>query len=185
MSFNALVLAGGQSKRMGRDKALLTLPNGQPLYRHAIELAGQAGAGRVWLNSNSIDATGTNVLRDTVENAGPVAGIQVGLQATGATPLLVIPVDMPGLDADLLRQLVTFGLGNACSCYFNEQCLPLFIYDTLGTLAQLNKSLGNTRAPSIWQVAKYGNAQAVAASGQNGLENLNSYEQWQDFVSKL
>lgn len=107
-SFSAVLLAGGESKRMGRDKAFLEFDS-VPLWRRQMATL-QA------LNPNTIfiagrlqgEALGTNceIVADARENAGPLAGL-VGALRRCATPLLLaLAVDLPGMNADYLRGLI-------------------------------------------------------------------------------
>lgn len=51
-------------------------------------------------------AAGLRRATDRVEGAGPLAGIEAALAATGSDLMVIIPVDMPLLAPDLLRLLV-------------------------------------------------------------------------------
>jgi molybdenum cofactor guanylyltransferase len=111
MPIAALILAGGQGRRMGgADKAFLTL-HGKPLIAHVLSrLAPQAT--RIAISANGdparFAAYGLPVLPDTNPGAGPLAGVASGLRwaaAIGAEALATLPVDTPGIPADLLAQL--------------------------------------------------------------------------------
>ncbi len=100
----------GQSRRMGRDKALL--PWGQQrLVDHGLRLLQQQCA-RVLLSSNStiaqLPAT-VPQLPDTLPDAGPLGGLLTGLEwlneKTDDEWLLSCAVDTPGAPADLLPRL--------------------------------------------------------------------------------
>jgi len=107
MSFSALILAGGQSKRMGRDKAWLET-GGQPLLARQIALARESGAREVFVSGRpgrDYSAFGCPVLLDQFPDAGPLAGIERGLDATSSPLLLVLAVDLPGLKVELLQRL--------------------------------------------------------------------------------
>jgi molybdopterin-guanine dinucleotide biosynthesis protein A len=103
------VLAGGQSRRMGRDKAAL-LVAGEPLWCRQARILREAGAVTVGL----VRRTGQpdlwlpadiHLWHDTVPGAGPLAGVQAAL-AGGATGFVaVLATDMPKIDADWFRQL--------------------------------------------------------------------------------
>ncbi len=107
MNFSAVILAGGQSRRMGRDKAWLPI-NGQPLLLRQIDLVRQLAPLEVFI-SGRIDTDYTRlscpVLHDRFADAGPLAGIECALHAASSPLLLVLAVDMPGMTASLLRRL--------------------------------------------------------------------------------
>ncbi len=107
MNFDAVVLAGGQSSRMGRDKAWLEV-QGQSLLARQIQLARAVGAAEVFISGRADQdyaPLGCPVLTDNFPKAGPLAGIESALQIGRNPLLLVIPVDMPLLTAAALEQL--------------------------------------------------------------------------------
>lgn len=108
MNFSAVILAGGRSSRMGRDKAWLEV-GGRPLIARQVELVRQVGANEVFI-SGRVDADYTSfhcpVLKDRFPEAGPLAGIEAALTAAGSSLVLVLAVDMPHMSADVLQQLI-------------------------------------------------------------------------------
>ena len=106
----AVILAGGEGRRMGgADKALLDL-GGRPLIAHVLDrLAPQIG--RVVISANGDPArfafTGLEVLADEA-SLGPLSGILAGLRCardSGAGLVISTPVDAPFLPADLVARL--------------------------------------------------------------------------------
>ena len=109
-NLTALILAGGQSRRMGHNKALLRLhPDGPRL----IELVVQAVTPlttRVVLSTNSPEEyawLGLPSVPDRVAGTGPLAGLEAGLARLTTGHLLVLGCDMPFVVTDLLRFLVS------------------------------------------------------------------------------
>src|SRR5579859_2029055 len=101
----AWVLAGGQSSRMGSDKALLNL-EGVPLILRATSAAATV------CNSVSLvgdpakySNLGFPVVADEFEGCGPLAGIEAALRATSADWNLILACDMPRLETDILESL--------------------------------------------------------------------------------
>ncbi len=108
MNFSAVILAGGQSRRMGRDKAWLPL-DGQPLLARQIELVRELAPEELFISGRSdTDYTrlGCPVLTDEFTDAGPLAGIATGLAAASAPLVLVLAVDMPDMTSAALRRLL-------------------------------------------------------------------------------
>ena len=106
----ALVLAGGQSRRMGRDKALEELAGRTLLSRGLDRLRPQADALAVsgGRRPGRLCIDGLPVLPDG-DGDGPLAGVLAGLDwaaALGARVLLTSPVDTPFLPDDLAARLV-------------------------------------------------------------------------------
>jgi molybdopterin-guanine dinucleotide biosynthesis protein A len=105
-------VAGGASRRMGRDKALL--PWGESdLLGHALARLGKvvpevrilAGSARRYADR------GVAVDLDPVPGAGPLGGLQAALEAAGGRPALLLAVDLPLVPAGLLRHLVALAAG--------------------------------------------------------------------------
>lgn len=116
-----VVLAGGQSRRMGRDKALLTW-QGRALIEHQMALLEAAGVDEVRVSGERPAYHG---IADVLAHAGPLAGIAGVAQAiTGDAHLLVIPVDMPLLTPALLSRLRTAKPQATC-LIFSGHILPL------------------------------------------------------------
>lgn len=107
MNFSAVILAAGKSSRMGRDKAWLEI-GGQTLLTRQIELARAAGANNVFISGRAdadYSSFAGRVLQDRFPNAGPLAGIECALDATTASLLLVLAVDMSEMNAAFLKKL--------------------------------------------------------------------------------
>lgn len=99
------VLAGGKSTRMGRNKALLRV-DGEPLWRRQLRVLKEAGAKPVFLvQAPGQRALTHGVLRDTIRDAGPLAGLHAALAQCPGTHLAVVAVDMPRIEADWFTRL--------------------------------------------------------------------------------
>jgi len=100
-----LVLAGGRSTRLGRDKVALVLA-GQSLLARAAGLA-ERFCDRVVVSGRDPAGLGLDLpwLPDEVPGQGPIGGILTGLARLGG-PLLVLACDLPRLDAATLARLV-------------------------------------------------------------------------------
>lgn len=104
-TLDVVVLAGGGSRRMGRDKAVLPL-DGQRLVDHVAERwAGVAQ--RVMVASGARSLGRDDEVDDALECTGPLAGILAALRASRADQLAVVPVDAPHTDPRVLQRLAT------------------------------------------------------------------------------
>lgn len=111
-----VVLAGGRSTRMGRDKALIRL-DGESLIRRQLRLLQETGVQRLSVAAgerrvgSALHAEiphGVDWLTDARPDCGPLAGIAGALAGlnSGETHLLVLAVDLPRLEVGLLGQLI-------------------------------------------------------------------------------
>ncbi len=107
MSFSAVILAGGKSSRMGRDKAFLEI-GGQTLLARQIEIVRAAGASEVFISGRAevdYSSFGCRVLKDNFPDAGPLAGIEAALVTATNPLLLVLAVDLPTMTVEFLQRL--------------------------------------------------------------------------------
>lgn len=109
LRFSAVILAGGASSRMGRDKAWIEL-DGRPLLRRQLDLARDAGADDLWISGRpDTDYSGLEapVLLDRTPGLGPLAGLHRGLEAARHELVLALAVDLARLTPDWLRLVVS------------------------------------------------------------------------------
>lgn len=134
-----LVLAGGQSRRMGQDKALMRY-QGRTLIDNASLLLQSASCDKVLISRNA-----PGFLNDKIEDAGPLSGVHAVLDALfqsdnhngNPCELLVLPVDMPQMTPELLRILVSRGREAEKACYVEKRFLPFYLPVTQDTKALL------------------------------------------------
>ncbi len=103
---NAFVLAGGQSSRMGRDKALLEI-TGRPLVEHVLDLLRSLDLSPRICGSRPDLARFAEVVPDNFPQSGPLAGIEAALAVSDSELNLFVPVDLPGLPGGFLRWMMT------------------------------------------------------------------------------
>jgi molybdopterin-guanine dinucleotide biosynthesis protein A len=107
MRFSAVILAGGTSSRMGRDKAWIEC-HGRPLILRQIETVQQLEPAEIFLSVRGpydYASLGWPALLDTFPGQGPLAGIERALEVMQSSLLLVLAVDMPHVTAATLRRL--------------------------------------------------------------------------------
>jgi molybdopterin-guanine dinucleotide biosynthesis protein A len=105
----ALVLAGGQSQRMGQDKALLHLQDGETLVEHALAVAAAVAPEVKLVGPRARYAQFSwagEVVEDVFAGCGPLGGIHAGLVASNTDLNVVIAVDMPAVTGKLLEFLL-------------------------------------------------------------------------------
>lgn len=104
-----LVLAGGQSRRMGHDKALL-VRDGQSQLSYVASLLGQV-TDKVFVSTRGDQQDDTERARfanivDRYDNIGPVAGILSAMDEYPEPDWLVVACDLPNIDSRTLEYLV-------------------------------------------------------------------------------
>jgi molybdopterin-guanine dinucleotide biosynthesis protein A len=99
------VLAGGNSSRMGRDKALLELA-GRPLAWHAVTKLQRVCADVQILSGRQELEEFAPLVRDMHEGCGPMGGLETALGHSWHEWNLFLPVDMPFLPSAFLDNWV-------------------------------------------------------------------------------
>ena len=116
-----MVLAGGRSSRMGREKALLTVEEGssETWLDRAVGTLLNAGASAVWISVRDpaiFQETGKNaagMISDLTPDLGPLGGLKSVLQVLSdreglreGDGVVVLPVDMPSMLPETIQRLV-------------------------------------------------------------------------------
>lgn len=104
-----LVLAGGESRRMGRDKALLHR-GAQTQLAYIVDLVGQY-VDKVFVSARADqrddpERSQYNLIIDRYTNLGPVAGILTALREYPEVDWLVVACDLPNVDSETLETLL-------------------------------------------------------------------------------
>ena len=115
-SLSAMILAGGQSRRMGRDKALLKLPNGQPLLQRTAQVAQQLTSDILVVTPwperyRPILPPAVCLVQETVQapsaavkRLGPLGGFAQGWSQVRSDWCLLLACDLPYLEPIALQQ---------------------------------------------------------------------------------
>lgn len=111
-AMTSIVLAGGKSFRLGRDKALETI-GGRFLIEHVIGRLSLLGNEIIVVTSqtNTLPYLGVKQLTDIYIDKGPLGGIYSGLRAAPCFHSLVVGCDMPLLNVALLRHIMELSPG--------------------------------------------------------------------------
>ncbi len=104
-----IVLAGGQSRRMGQDKALVGFL-GEPLLQRIVQRVQQACPPVLVVapeeRRTALESLGLRVVADRFPHGGPLAGLHAGLLAAGDGYHFVISCDQPFVEPALVRHLL-------------------------------------------------------------------------------
>lgn len=178
----AVVLTGGRSRRMGRDKA--RLPWGATsLLEHVLE-AVRAEFDSVLLSAAAADEypdLGVPVVADPVPGAGPLAGVVAALEAVDEDWLFATACDMPCPDAAVWRALAARahadsdaivprtarGLEPLCA-FYHRRCLAAFRRRLETTHRALHEAVADVQATIVEA------DQLPAGAGARAFVNVNT-----------
>jgi len=175
-AWTGVVLAGGRSMRMGRDKATLSW-QGRPLLEHMKALLLATGAAQVVVSGEQPDHDG---VADPCPRQGPLGGLHGVAQALGDRQLLVVPVDMPALTRDLLARLLDAAPA-ACVILAGHHLPMRMTLDAAsrGLLAEWLQDPSGPRSLRAFQQALHLREIPVAADEMAALANCNTPAEWE------
>ena len=103
----AIILAGGGSSRMGRDKSMLPVA-GRPMIEHVYEQLRPYFTQTLVSSNNAAahDFLGATVVADDLAGRGPMMGIVSALRASANDVNFVVACDMPEIDTALMRSML-------------------------------------------------------------------------------
>lgn len=135
----AVILAGGKSRRMGFNKALLSV-GGRPLIRILIERLLPLTS-QILISANdtsNFQFLNLPIIPDYYREQGPLAGLHAAMTRHVSQLYIVLACDLPNLQESLLRHMISViegfdaaiprsqnGLAHPLCAVYRRTCLPL------------------------------------------------------------
>lgn len=107
MKISTVVLAGGESRRMGKDKGTL-LFRGKPLWQIQVELLWKLKPTEIFVSARTDPAwrpADVQFVADDPPSRGPLSGLAASLAQMHTKHLLALAIDMPFITEKYLRFL--------------------------------------------------------------------------------
>ena len=147
MKTAAVILAGGMSRRMGRDKAALPFGEETMLSHLVHTYQPYFDVTAVSLNiPGRFDTAGAMEVVDRRPGEGPMAGLEAAFLDTGADVIFLTGTDLPFGDPALARHLVeSLGTHDICLIRSDKGPEPLFAVYSSRCLSAIRKSLEEGR----------------------------------------
>ncbi|MBM3788959.1 MAG: molybdenum cofactor guanylyltransferase [Acidobacteria bacterium] len=183
------ILAGGRSRRMGRDKALITV-RGKPLIQLVVDCVREV-TDEVFICSDErakYSFLNLPVIEDVYKVRGPLAGLHAAL-ASGSRPLvLLLACDLPNIHPRLLENLLSFAEGHdavvpcatdgrpqpLCALY-RRSLLPLVSAQIEGEILEMAALLSHRSARVRWVRPHEGIFQDADLANLNTPEDLQRH----------
>lgn len=186
----SILLAGGLSSRMGEDKAELQF-EGKSLLQCGINLLETIDSELTLVSGRQ---GFPNSVIDIIPYLGPLGALYSCLdyllkhEKLNNSPLLIVPVDMPLLNQDILTVLLT-NLGNQDACSFEGEVFPCVVRASESLLQYIkgvfdeNYELKNKR--SMRAVLRFCNSKVISKSlfEERVFENINTPEDYKKVLS--
>lgn len=172
-----VVLSGGMSSRMGRDKALLKY-EGQTLLALSDKRLHELGCYTVLVSCNHGGG-----IPDLLPNIGPIGGLHAVVNymlsnSVTASWLVITPVDMPLLKKENLEALFQQAKHVQSSVFFNESPLPCIIPYSSELADTLDRLLASDEKKSVKNLLRTLNAKAINCPTPQNMINTNTPEEW-------
>ena len=104
--YSLLLLVGGKSSRMGKNKAEL-LYDGMTFVEQLITKAEAVGLTQIYVSGYQQEHGNVHIVWDEYPNRGPLGGLHACMKVIETPYCLVLPVDVPQIPVDVLERLLT------------------------------------------------------------------------------
>jgi molybdenum cofactor guanylyltransferase len=187
MNISAVLLAGGQSRRMGRDKATIVF-RGKPLWQIQLDLLHKLQPAEIFVSARTDPAwrpPDLTFVPDEPPSRGPLSGLTATLARIRSNHLLVLAIDMPSMNEDHLRYLCDKIEPGRGVLPMGNQAEPLAaIYPVEAHVEFVNALSGADFSMQTLtnQLVKMGALRAIRMSQQEQrfYRNLNEPDDWDD-----
>ncbi|WP_422658646.1 molybdenum cofactor guanylyltransferase [Paenibacillus sp. EC2-1] len=113
IDLTGIVLSGGSSRRMGRDKAMLPVGSVTSIERTALSLRAVCREVLISIsNPKSYEFLGLRTVRDIYIGKGPMAGLHACLNRSETAWNMVVACDMPFVSAETMQALIQIAAGD-------------------------------------------------------------------------
>lgn len=178
-----IILTGGQSSRMGSDKASMML-NEKSFFQHVAEAVSPVVSTVFMVSDNpEHDKFGVSRIEDLMANAGPLSGVYSGLIHSSTNLNLVLSCDIPFIKTKTLElllntsyshydivQLMSKGKTMPLIATYKKHCAPVFLELLNSGERRLRKAIERLKTKTIEVDGK----QAYQVQNINTKEQLNS-----------
>ena len=189
---SAIIMAGGESSRMGKNKALLTI-NGKPMIRHLYDTLMQfcdeiiisASKTEETLISKETLISNARTVVDLKTGQGPLMGIYSSLHASSSRVNFIVACDIPTINLSLMRRLLSWShrYDIVVPSFNQEEYEPLFAVYTKEAVTAARTLLdnGQRRISGLFPLCK---TKVLEISGGKWYANLNTPEDYHCFIQE-
>lgn len=168
---SGIVLAGGKSRRLGRDKRALQLGSSRPQLEETVSRLSEAVAEVIVVAGGDLMSVAdllraaprlTSIVPDLQTGMGPLGGLCAGLQAARFEAALVVACDLPFLSVSVLRYLLDYageydllvprragGRLEMLHAVYRRTCLPILRSRLERGQLSLNGAIGDLSAAGL------------------------------------
>ena len=181
----AIIMAGGDSRRMGMDKSVLAI-NGKPMVEIIAEQL-RTSFSQTLISANDAEKfafLGLQIVPDRIQGQGPLMGIASALEASANEVNFVVACDIPHIDLAYVRKMLSRAKGAdiVIPRSRDKEYEPLFAVYNKSALEAINKVLrtGGRKISDVFTRCKVSYIELKADS----FANLNTKAEYEEFCKK-
>jgi molybdenum cofactor guanylyltransferase len=185
MQATAIIMAGGDSRRMGEDKSMLPL-GGQPLIKRIYDQI-RPHFDQIIISTNAPEKhgfLGAEIVSDKVSSQGPLMGIFSALEASANEANLVVACDIPRVDMALVKRMIRerCGADIVVPRYSQGRIEPLFGVYCRSALTAINQTLeaGKRKIADAFGLCRIKYIDLDSAEELNNLNTMADYIEFAD-----
>jgi len=181
----AIIMAGGDSSRMGVDKSMLQIKD-RPLIKHICDQL-RGTFEKILISTDDVEKyafLGCDCIPDKMPGQGPLMGIASALEASDNELNFIVACDIPHIDIRFVRKMLTEAQAAdmVIPTTGNGKHEPLFAIYNKSALKCINKVLSSGRR-KISDAFALCNVKYINL-GAKQLTNLNTMEEYEEFRKK-
>ncbi len=185
----AIIMAGGESCRMGTDKSMLSV-KGQSIIELICEQV-RDSFDEILISANQVEKfafLGIKVVPDKVPEQGPLMGIASALEASANEYNFVVACDIPKINLTFVNRMLTEAIESRADIVVpvtgKEKYEPLFAIYRKSTLEAINKTLssGKHKISDVFSLCR---VKYIKMEGTDWFINLNTMADYKEFQKKL
>ncbi|MCJ7525427.1 MAG: molybdenum cofactor guanylyltransferase [Candidatus Aminicenantes bacterium] len=180
-----IVLAGGRSRRMNREKSLLLDNNGRPLIEAIIAQLRPFFTG-IMISAGDKDKfafLNLPVIMDEAPGQGPLLAILTALRASPQAGNFIMACDIPVIHIPFIQKILARSprYEIVVPCYKDGKFEPLFAFYHRSIIAAIERQIGtgDLRISSLFRTCRTG---FVPMDGQKWFRNLNTLEEYYAYL---
>ncbi len=181
----AIIMAGGDSSRMGMDKSVLAI-NGKPMVEIIAEQL-RTSFSQTLISANDAEKfafLGLQIVPDRIQGQGPLMGIASALEASANEVNFVVACDIPHIDLTYVRKMLSRAKGAdiVIPRSRDKEYEPLFAVYNKSALEAINKVLrtGGRKISDVFTRCKVSYIELKA----DCFANLNTRAEYEEFCKK-
>ena len=183
----AIIMAGGESRRMGVDKSMLPFKGCALIETIAEQL--RDSFSQILISANEVEKFAfldLPIIRDRVPGQGPLMGIASALEASDNELNFVVACDIPYIDLRYVRRMLTEadGVDAVVPTAAGEKYEPLFAVYCKSSLGAINEtlSLGKRKISDVFSRCR---VRYIELDTADWFTNINTMSEYNDFLECL